>query len=110
MEANNRRRPGLVAPVAALAVAVLLPLAILMGTAFPSGWRFQPIETGSMAPGYPAGSLAVVQPVDVTQVEPGMVVVFVDPQDASRLGADQVSKELTQHAVAVRTSDHVYRV
>ena len=84
MQATQRRRRDLVGPVAALAVAALLPLAILLGTAFLFGWRFQPVETNSMAPGFPAGSLAVVQPVDVADVEPGMVVVFTDPKEAGR--------------------------
>jgi signal peptidase I len=103
METTERRRRGLIAPVAALAVALLLPLAILMGTAFLFGWRFQPIETNSMAPGDPAGSLAVVQPIDVTDVQPGMVVVFVDPQDSNRLIAHRVIKELAGDPPTFRT-------
>jgi signal peptidase len=94
MAMTERRRLHLVAPVAAVVVVLLLPLAILLGTAWLFGWRFQPIETNSMAPGSPAGSLAVVQPVDVGAVEPGMIVVFVDQQDASRLIAHRVVKQL----------------
>ena len=103
METTKQRRPGLVAPVAALAVAVLLPVAILLGTAFLFGWRFQPIETGSMAPLYPQGSLAVVQPVEVTDVELGMVVVFVDPQDPGRLIAHRVVKQLAASPPSFQT-------
>ena len=100
---TERRRRHLVAPVAAVVVALLLPLAILLGTAWLFGWRFQPIETNSMAPGNPAGSLAVVQPVDVGAVEPGMIVVFVDPQDADRLIAHRVVKQLAGDPPAFQT-------
>jgi signal peptidase len=64
-----------------------LPLAVVLGTAFLLGWKFQPIETGSMAPRYPAGSLAVVEPIDPALVEPGMTIVFTDPNDRGRLVA-----------------------
>ena len=103
MEMTERRRRHLVAPVAAVAVALLLPLAILLGTAWLFGWRFQPVETNSMAPGYPAGSLAVVQPIDVGEVEPGMVIVFADPQDPGRLIAHRVVKQLTGDPPAFQT-------
>jgi signal peptidase len=103
MQSSETRRRGLIVPVAALAVALLLPLAILLGTAFLFGWRFQPIETNSMAPGFPAGSLAIVQPVDAADVEPGMVVVFLDPQDVGRLIAHRVVKQLIGDPPAFRT-------
>src|SRR5215211_3007813 len=88
------RRWGLIVPIAALAVAVLLPLCILLGTAFLAGWKFQPIKTASMAPNYPSGSLAVVEPVDAALVEPGMVIVFEDPLVGGRLVAHRVVKRL----------------
>jgi hypothetical protein len=37
------------------------------------------IETGSMGPRYPAGSLAIVEPFDPADVRPGMTVVFENP-------------------------------
>ena len=88
------RRWGVVLPLAALAIAVLLPLAILLGTAFLMGWRFQPIESGSMEPRYPAGSLAVVEPIDPAAVEPGTTIVFVDPLDPARLVAHRAIRQL----------------
>jgi signal peptidase I len=88
------RRWGLIVPIAALAVAILLPLCVLLGTAFLAGWKFQPIETASMAPNYPSGSLAVVEPVDAALVEPGMVIVFEDPLVRGRLVAHRVVKRL----------------
>jgi signal peptidase I len=88
------RRWGLIVPIAALAIAILLPLCVLLGTAFLAGWKFQPIETGSMAPNYPTGSLAVVEPVDAARVKPGMVIVFEDPLVSGRLVAHRVVKRL----------------
>lgn len=88
------RRRGVMLPVAALAIAVLLPLAVLVGTAFLMGWKFQVIETGSMAPRYPAGSLAVIEPLDAADVRPGMTVVFEDPLDRRRLVAHRIVKRL----------------
>ena len=73
---------------------VLLPLAVLLGAVFLLGWRFQVIETGSMAPRYPAGSLAIVEPVDAAEVRPGMTVVFEDPFVRERLVAHRVVKRL----------------
>lgn len=81
-------------PAAALAIVVLLPLATLLMTAFLMGWRFQPIETGSMAPRYPAGSLAVVLPIDPSEVEPGSTIVFTDPMDPRRLVAHRALHRL----------------
>jgi len=88
------RRQGLWLPVAALVIAVLLPLAVLLGSAFLMGMRFQPIESGSMEPRYPMGSLAVVAPIDAAEVEPGMTIVFTDPLDQSRLIAHRAVKPL----------------
>jgi signal peptidase len=92
-----------VLPVAGLAVAVLLPLAVLLGVAAVSGWKFQPIETGSMAPRYPAGSLAIVEPVDAADVRPGMTIVFEDPFVRGRLVAHRVVKRLAGSSPAWAT-------
>ena len=88
------RRSGLWLPVAALIIAILLPLAVLLGSAFLMGMRFQPLESGSMEPRFPMGSLAVVAPIDATEVEPGMTIVFTDPLDGSRLIAHRAVKQL----------------
>ena len=88
------RRSGAWLPLAALAIAILLPLAVLLGSAFLLGVRFQPLESGSMAPVYPMGSLAVVQPIDAAAVGPGMTIVFVDPFDPGRLVAHRAIKPL----------------
>lgn len=85
-----RPRAAIWLPLAALALALLVPLAILLGTAWLFGWRFQPVETGSMAPALPVGALAVVQPADPARIVPGTTIVFRDPQDGSRLVAHRV--------------------
>jgi signal peptidase I len=93
-EGTGRQRRGLILPVAALGVAVLLPLALVLGTAFLGGWKFHVIETSSMAPRYPAGSIAVVEPFDPADVRPGMTIVFEDPLRRGRLVAHRVIKRL----------------
>jgi signal peptidase len=97
------RRTGLSLPFAALAIALLLPLAVLLGTAFVLGLRFQPLESGSMEPRYPMGSLALVEPIDASDVEAGMAIVFVDPADPSRLVAHRAVKELAGDPPAWQT-------
>ena len=81
-------------PVSLIGVAILLPVAILVVSAFLMGWKFQPIESGSMEPRHPTGSLAVVEPIDATDVEPGMVIVFEDPQGRGRLVAHRATTRL----------------
>jgi signal peptidase len=100
---RGRRRWSLVLPVATLAIVGLLPLATLLVTAFLMGWRFQPIETGSMAPRYPAGSLAVVLPMDPADVKPGSTIVFTDPMDPSRLVAHRALTRLPGDPPSWRT-------
>ena len=67
---------------------------LLLVTAFVVGWKFQPIETASMEPNLPVGSLAVVGPINSSEVETGMTVVFIDPQTPDRLVAHAVVKLL----------------
>lgn len=90
----TRTRPWGLLPIAAIAIAVLLPVAILLGSAFLMGLRFQPIESGSMAPHYPLGSLAVVEPIDGADAAAGMTIVFADPLDPSRLVAHRAIRLL----------------
>jgi signal peptidase len=97
------RRRGVVLPVAVVALAVLLPVAILLATGFVLGWRFQPIETSSMEPRYPAGSLAVVVPIDPAEVEPGMTIAFDDPLSRDRVVAHRVVRQLPGDSLAWET-------
>jgi signal peptidase len=90
-------------PLATVALAILLPLTILLGTAWLFGWKFQPVQTGSMAPAMPAGSLAIVQPVDPTRIGPGQLIVFSDPQDRARLVAHRIVRVLPGEPVRYET-------
>ena len=78
--------------LAVVGVSVLAPLVALVGTVVLFGWQLSVIETGSMAPTYPAGSLAIVEPIDAAQVQPGMTVVFRDPDNSGRLVAHRVTR------------------
>lgn len=100
---GTKQRRGLILPVAALAAAALLSLVLFLGMAFLKGWKFQPIETGSMAPRYPAGSLAIIEPLDPADVRPGMTVVFEDPLVRGRLVAHRVVKRLPGRSPAWAT-------
>jgi signal peptidase I len=61
-------------------IAVVLPVTILLVSAWLLGWQLQVVQSGSMAPPYSVGSLLVVQPIDASDVEVGMAIVFEDPQ------------------------------
>ena len=90
-------------PLGVLVFAVMVPLVMMTVAAFLFGWRFQPVETGSMAPRFPVGSLAVVEPIDPADVEAGTVIVFVDPNDRSRLIAHRAVERLDMDPPAWRT-------
>jgi signal peptidase len=65
------------APVLAVVVAGLLPIAVLVAASAVAGYHLGHVQTGSMEPTYPVGSLLVVEPVDPSAVRPGMAVSFV---------------------------------
>jgi signal peptidase len=76
---------------------VLVGLATF-GAAWFAGWQLRSVDTGSMAPAIPTGSLAVVVSVSPADVEVGDVIAFADPLDRSitvmhRVIAMQPSKE-----------------
>lgn len=89
---GGRRWVG--APVAAVTVALALPLATLFGAAWVGGWRLQAVETSSMDPTLPAGSMLVSEPIDPADVAPGMVVAFVHPEDRSRVVSHRIVRVL----------------
>jgi signal peptidase I len=70
----------LLLPLSVALVVVALPLVVLLSTVVVLGWQLQVVQTGSMAPLYPQGSLAVVQPLDPSDIRAGMPVVFHDRQ------------------------------
>jgi signal peptidase I len=74
----------------AAAVAVLLPLATFLVAAWLLGWQLQHVESGSMEPTYPVGSLLVTAQVDPTTVQVGMPIVFEDPREPGRLVTHRV--------------------
>ena len=78
------------ATLAAVGVAVLLPLATFLTAAWLLGWQLQSVQSGSMEPTLPVGSLLVVGQVDPATVEPGQMVVFRSPIDPDRLVTHRV--------------------
>jgi signal peptidase len=87
---------GQVAPVAGsrrvrlhrsdLLTALLGLLGVLAVVATLTGVRLVPVLTGSMAPGMPAGSLALTTRLAAEDVRPGQVVAFRPPSAYAREG------------------------
>jgi signal peptidase len=69
----------------AVAVSLLLPLATFLVAVWLLGWQLQHVESGSMSPTYPVGSLLVTAQVDAADVQVGMPLVFEDPREAGHL-------------------------
>jgi signal peptidase len=74
----------------ALGVALLLPLATFLVAVWLLGWQLQHVESGSMSPTYPVGSLLVTGDVAASDVKVGMPIVFEDPREPSRLVTHRV--------------------
>jgi signal peptidase len=72
------------------AVAVVLPLTAFVVAAWLLGWQLQSVQTGSMAPIYPVGSLLVVAQIDAGDVSIGMAITFEDPGEPDRLVTHRV--------------------
>ena len=70
--------------------ATLVPLATFLVSVWLLGWQLQHVESGSMSPTYPVGSLLVTAQVDPTDVAVGMPIVFEDPREPGRLVAHRV--------------------
>lgn len=98
-----RRRRWLLLPVAALSLVVVVPVAALVVGCWLAGWTLQPVQTASMEPAFPAGSLLVVEPIDASEVEVGMAVVFEDPVSPGRLVAHRISSRQPGEALTFRT-------
>jgi signal peptidase I len=71
-------------------LVILAPVAVAGVVLWLLGWRMQPVQSDSMEPLYPWGSLVFVSPIDAAEVRPGMVIVFLDPVDRSRMVAHRV--------------------
>jgi signal peptidase len=90
---GQRHRDGrgwLAATLGVVVVALLLPLATFLVAVWLLGWQLLSVQSGSMAPTYPVGSLLVTGQVDPADVEPGMAVVFVDPREPTRIVTHRV--------------------
>jgi signal peptidase len=75
----KRQRWSAVAPIAIVAIAVLLPAATALVGVWLSGSRLQIVRTGSMEPAYPVGALLVVGPVDPADVRVGDALMYEVP-------------------------------
>ena len=96
-------RRSLALPAGVLAVAVLLPVATFAVAALLLGWKLQPVRSASMEPTYAVGSLLVVEPVDASQVRPGMAVTYADPVGGDRLVTHRVVQRAPGERVAFLT-------
>jgi len=100
----KRRLGGWLSPAAgAVVIAVLLPLATFLVTVWLHGWQLQAVESGSMEPTFPVGSVVVVGQIDPSDVEPGMALVFEDPAVPGRLVTHRVLGRAGAGFVAFRT-------
>jgi signal peptidase I len=85
---------------------LLLSLTVLAGTALLPhlGIRLLAVETGSMAPTMPTGSLLLERQVPVADLEPGMVLTFYPPTEEQRLVTHRVvSVDRTRGGTIVET-------
>lgn len=70
---------GLLAlPAAAVLVSLLVPVAVFLGTTWLQGRTLHLVESGSMEPAYPIGSVLVVEPIEPAAVRVGSTIAFVD--------------------------------
>jgi signal peptidase len=83
--------------------AVLLPLTTFLVAAWLLGWQLQSVQSGSMTPTYPVGSLLVVGQMDAGDAEPGMAIVFEDPREPGRLITHRVVARTPGDALAFIT-------
>jgi signal peptidase len=68
------------APLAAITYLLVVPITALFVASWLAGYHLQVVESGSMTPGIPVGSIVVAAPVDPADVKLGNVVVFDDPE------------------------------
>jgi signal peptidase len=87
-------RGWLSAALAVISFALVLPLATFLTAVWLLGWQLQSVQSGSMEPTYPVGSLLVTAAINPSDAQPGMAIVFEDPAVAGRLVAHRVVKRL----------------
>jgi signal peptidase len=76
--------------LATLLLAVVAPLAAFLMWTWLHGWQLVSVQSGSMEPTYHVGSMLVVEPIDASQVQRGMAIVFRDPRDDGRIVTHRV--------------------
>ncbi len=54
------------------------------------------VRTGSMEPTYPVGSMTVVEPIDASEVLPGMALSFIDPSGRGQVVTHRVVRVIRQ--------------
>ena len=96
-------RGWLSAALAAVVVALLLPLATFLVATWLLGWQLQAVLSGSMSPTYPVGSLLVVGQIDASDVRAGMPIVFEDPLEPGRVVTHRVLGPVPDDASAFHT-------
>jgi signal peptidase len=96
-------REQMAATIAILSLTLLLPLTAFLVSVWLLGWQLQSVQSGSMAPTYPVGSLVVVGPLNASQVEVGMPIVFEDPQLPGRLVTHRVIGQLAGDPISFVT-------
>ena len=89
-EAGTRGWLG--ATLGVVSIALLVPLTVFLVGAWLLGWQLQSVQSGSMTPAYPIGSLLVIGQIDAGDVEPGMAIVFEDPREPGRLVTHRVTR------------------
>jgi len=58
-----------------------------------SGWKVLAVPTGSMRPGVPVGSLAVVRRVPISALKPGDVITYINPLNVHQTITHRIIKE-----------------
>jgi signal peptidase len=75
-------------------VAALLTVAALLVTSYVMGWRLFVVESGSMAPTYPVGSLTLVTSADPADLVVGSSIVFVSQNGSGELVSHRVVRRV----------------
>ena len=75
-------------------VAALLTVAAVLVASYVLGWRLLAVESGSMAPTYPVGSLTVVTPSDSADLVAGSSIVFVSQNGSGALVSHRVVRRV----------------
>jgi signal peptidase I len=90
----TRRRLTVGGVIGGTVVASLLTVTALLVASYLLGWRLLVVESGSMAPTFPVGSLAVVTPTDSSDLVTGSSIVFVSQNGSGALVSHRVVRRL----------------